>query len=246
MLRRRRGRDDDAAPVDELDLPAAPDGADAAASPPVSRPEPQVLRPQGPWDAHDAPADDVARVDLGGMQVAVPPGLEMRVDVQDQQVVAATLVDGESALQLNAFAAPKSSGIWAEVRAEIAESIRESGGSAEEGSGPYGAELHAQVPGQTADQQTVVQPMRFLGVEGPRWFLRGLVIGPAATDPGRAQRLLEAFRHTVVVRGGDAMAPREMLPLRLPRDIAMPEPPEPPQRPGLEVLERGPEITEIG
>jgi hypothetical protein len=91
----------------------------------------------------------------------------------------------------------------------------------------------------------MLQPTRFLGVDGPRWFLRGLLTGPAATDPQQARRLLEAFRGTVVVRGADAMAPRDMLPLRLPKEALAvgPEATEP-ARPGLEMLERGPEITE--
>jgi hypothetical protein len=61
----------------------------------------------------------------------------------------------------------------------------------------------------------------------------------------QAKRLEEVFRATVVVRGGEAMAPRELLPLRLPRDAMEQQPAAPPARPGLEILQRGPEITEI-
>ena len=63
-----------------------------------------------------------------------------------------------------------------------------------------------------------VQAARFIGVDGPRWFLRGLLTGPAATDTLQAKRLEELFRGIVVVRGGDAMAPRNALPLHLPRE----------------------------
>src|SRR5689334_8015433 len=70
----------------------------------------------GPYDAV-APDDGLPRVDLGGMQVPVLEGLELRVEVDESgQVVAATLVDGDSLMQLGAFAAPKTSGIWADVR----------------------------------------------------------------------------------------------------------------------------------
>jgi hypothetical protein len=51
-------------------------------------------------------------------------------------------------------------------------------------------------------------------------------------------------RDVVVVRGGEAMAPRELLPLRLPDAAAAPAP-EPEGRPPLDPFERGPEITEI-
>jgi Protein of unknown function (DUF3710) len=198
-------------------------------------------RPNGPWDSHDVPRDDdVPRVDLGGIHVPVPDGVEVRVEVQDETPVAATLVDGASQLQVHAFAAPKSSGLWGEVRAEIATSLKGAGGAAEDAEGPFGTELRARIPGEGG-----TQPARFIGVDGPRWFLRGLVTGPASTDPKQAERLESAFRDVVVQRGTDAMAPRDMLPLHLPRDAReIPLPPPPPDR-SLQLPERGPEITEI-
>ena len=51
-------------------------------------------------------------------------------------------------------------------------------------------------------------------------------------------------RDVVVVRGTEAMAPRELLPLRLPDATPAPEP-EPEGRAPLEPFARGPEITEI-
>jgi hypothetical protein len=186
----------------------------------------------------------VPRVDIGALHVPVGDGLEMRLDVQDQVVVAATLVDGHSALQVHAFAAPRSSGIWAEVRREIAESLRQSGGSAEETTGPFGPELHARIPTDVPGQGRVLQSARFLGVDGPRWFLRGLLTGPASTDAVQARRLEDAFRGIVVDRGGEAMAPRDMLPLRLPREATAMEHEDGESRPTLDMLERGPEITE--
>ena len=200
-------------------------------------------RPQGPWDADDAPDDDRARLDLGAIHLPVPDGMEVRVDVQDNVVVAATVVSSNSALQLHAFAAPRSSGIWTDVRREIAESLRSSGGQADEVEGPFGAELRARIPADTPGQGPTLQPARFIGVDGPRWFLRGLLTGPAATDPMQATGLEAVFRDTVVVRGPEAMAPRDVLPLRLPRD-AVEQAPETPARPTLEHLARGPEITE--
>jgi hypothetical protein len=199
-------------------------------------------RPNGPWDVHDVPdGDEVPRIDLGGILVPVPDGIELRVEVQDDVPVAATLVDGNSMLQVHAFAAPKSSGLWAEVRAEIAGSLNGSGGTAQESEGPFGTELRARLPVEGGGQQNA----RFFGVDGPRWFLRGLFTGPGSTDPSQSKRLEEAFRQLVVNRGTDAMAPRDMLPLHLPREaMEMPPPPPEAQR-SLELPERGPEITEI-
>jgi hypothetical protein len=232
---------DDADLGDDDLLDAGPGGSTYVESDPVVKPAPPS-RPAGPVDIADLPAgDETQRIDLGSLQVPVPDGLEVRVDVQDDVIVAATLVDGSNELTIHAFAAPRSSGLWSEVRDEIAESLRESGGTAETAEGPFGAELRARVPVEGGGNQ----PARFVGVDGPRWFLRGLVTGPASTDPVRAKPLEAAFRGVVVNRGGEAMAPRDMLPLRLPADVVGEPPPDEPPTHTLELPERGPEITEI-
>ncbi len=243
VFRRRRAADEDEPVGDVVDEASEP-VADAAAGPAA-----EPGRPDGPWDSSDAPDDDVPRIDLGAIHVPAPDGVELRVDVQEQLVINATLVHGPNAIQIQAFAAPKKSGIWLDVRDEIAASVRDSGGSIELADGPLGPELHARVTPPPPDQGgppagTGPQPLRFIGVDGPRWFLRGLLSGPAATDEGQARRLIELFRGTIVHRGGDAMAPRELLPLRLPKE-AMQQAPHPEEsRPTLDMLERGPEITE--
>lgn len=242
MFRRRRREDDE---LDELDetLEDEYDENDEGEDGEEEQPAAPAGPTSGPWDVADLPHDEVQRLDLGGLRVPIPEHTEVRVDVQDEVIVAATLVDGASAMQVSAFAAPRSSGLWAEVREEIAASLREGGGSAEPAQGPFGPELHARVPTEVPGQGVVLQHARFVGVDGPRWFLRALLTGPAATDPVQARRLEEAFRGVVVVRGGEAMAPRDPLPMRLPRD-AQPAEPEDGRR-TLDPFHRGPEITEV-
>ena len=207
-------------------------------------------RPQGPWDAADAPEDELPRLDLGGLRVPVPPDTEVRVDVDDEgQVVAATLVQGGAAMQVNAFAAPRSEGIWGEVLEEIAGSLSAGGGTAETVEGTYGPELHARVPTQAPGGGIVMAPARFVGVDGPRWFLRALLTGPAATDAAAAAPLEEALRAVVVVRGADPMAVRDPLPLRLPAEALAPQAQAEDgggqEGDPLRLAERGPEITEL-
>jgi hypothetical protein len=247
VFRRRKNADETDETVD-LEQQDAPEEATAP------DPEPEPSRPQGPWDDADAPEDDVNRIDLGGLRVPVPPETEVRVDVSPQgEVVAATLVRGTTAMQVNAFAAPRRSGIWAEVRDEIAQALRESGGQTQDAEGPYGPELHAGVPTEVQGQGRALAPARFVGVDGPRWFLRALITGPGATDPALAEPLLEALKSCVVVRGGEAMAVRDPLPLRLPKEVtnaaaasAAEETTEASAGPApLPPPERGPEITEI-
>ena len=243
---RKKRRDGDE-PDDATASEVAADGAPPAPAEAATR-----VPTTGPYDVADAPEDDLPRIDLGALRVPVPEGIEVRVEVSPEgQVVAATAVDRNSQLQINVFAAPRSAGIWAEVREEIVGTLRTQGGHAEEQEGPFGTELRGRVP---SGQPGMAAPARFLGVDGPRWFLRGLLTGPAATDAAQAERLLGVFRSTVVARGSDAMAPRDALPLRLPREAA--EAAEAadaaeghdgarPNRDDLNPFERGPEITEV-
>jgi hypothetical protein len=209
----------------------------------------EVSRPKGPWDLQDAPPADPERLDLGSLHVPVLPETDVRLEVNPEgEVVAATLVHGESAVQLNVFAAPRRSGIWNDVRTEIRDALNSSGGQATEAEGAFGTELRAQVPTEEVPGQGVgLSPARFLGVDGPRWFLRGLVTGPAATDDGPLAPLLEAFRQVAVDRGSEAMVVREPLPLRLPADAVQAAEDAAAQSgtPNLQMPERGPEITEI-
>ncbi|WP_138758234.1 DUF3710 domain-containing protein [Modestobacter altitudinis] len=196
-------------------------------------PEPQVRQREetgtsGPWDVADAPEDGVARVDLGALRLPALSGMELRVDVNpQQQVVGASLRSGESMLQLSVFAAPRAGGLWDEVRVELARSASGQGASLREVEGPFGTELAGTVllpgpaqPDGTAPPRPVRRPARFLGVDGPRWFLRGMLTGPAAADPDQAAALEEAFRAVVVVRGTAAMPVRDQLPLTLPPQAA--------------------------
>jgi hypothetical protein len=196
-------------------------------------PEPQhrereVEVTSGPWDEADAPDDGIARIDLGSIRLPALPGMDLRVELNPQQkVIGATLRAGESLLQVSAFAAPRAGGIWDDVRSDLATSASGQGGSLREAEGPFGPELTGSIlmapppqPGQTTPPQPVRRPARFLGVDGPRWFLRGLITGPAADNPEAAAALETAFRGIVVVRGSEPMPVREQLPLTLPPQAA--------------------------
>ncbi len=202
--------------------PAAPEPADGAAEPPGS---PTVERAwdratDGPFDRSEV-EDSTGRLDLGGMWLNGVKGMELRLEVEEKskKIVGATCVVGDSAVQMQAFAAPKTLGVWDEIRSEIAEGLVKTGGTADEVDGPIGTELRCRMPGRSKDGRVSYQPARFLGVDGPRWFLRAVVSGKAATDEQVAAPLLSLVRETVVVRGEEAMAPRALLPLRLPQSV---------------------------
>ncbi|MDG4792339.1 DUF3710 domain-containing protein [Micromonospora sp. WMMD1082] len=167
----------------------------------------------GPYDVTEAP-DGVQRLDLGSLQIPAVPDVEVRVQADQQGVIQqVVLVHGPSALQLGVFAAPRSEGIWDEVREEIRQSLLADGAVAQEATGEYGTELHARV--RTEDGQT---DLRFVGVDGPRWMVRAVYQGTAATDPAAAGPLARCLDGLVVDRGVEAKPVREPLPLRLPRE----------------------------
>ena len=206
MFSRKRGgpkhvRPTDAPPSAALERSLA---ADDDAPPPA----------HGPWDAEYAPAG-VERLDLGSLLIPAIEGVEVRVQANPDGVVEQiVLVDGDSALQLGVFAAPRSEGIWDEVRAEIAEAMSSDGVAPREVAGPYGVELTARVttPEGPAD-------VRFVGVDGPRWMVRALYQGAAAADPSREGALGQVLSGLVVIRDAEARPVREALPLRLPKEM---------------------------
>jgi hypothetical protein len=211
-------------------------------------------RARGPRDV--AEVDDTsALLDLGSLLVAPTDGMELRLELNEEDgehVVGVTALIGESAVQVQAFAAPRSEGIWDEVRAEIAAGITQQGGTADTVDGTFGPELLARVPAQDPSGRPAFQPARFAGIDGPRWFLRAVFTG-AAVEPAQAGPVEDLVRGLVVVRGQEAMAPRELLPLKLPEMPADPaaagaagDDGQPARsRDDLNPFERGPEITEI-
>jgi Protein of unknown function (DUF3710) len=201
----------------------------------------------GPWDgAGTFPKRE--RLDFGSLLVPVREGLEVQVNMAEDTGVWITVVRGDNALQLQAFAAPKTSGLWDEVRQEIAEEVAKSGGESQEAQGPFGAELRARVRPSGEGRRHQLEPVRFMGVDGPRWFLRGVISGPAARHPELARPFEDLFADVVVVRGEHPAPPRDLLEIRLPEEArralqeqlgdeaARHEYPSP--------FERGPEITE--
>jgi Protein of unknown function (DUF3710) len=211
VFRRRRSSGDefDDGAYDEW---AGEEDAEAA------RDEPPAGVPRaegGPWDAGE-PFPRRERVDLGSLHVPVGPEHEIQLVMADQTGAWVTVRHGESEMQVQAFAAARRGALWDDVRAEIANEVRGAGGRSEETQGSFGTELMAQVPAEPGQPASGMRLVRFIGVDGPRWFLRGLFTGPAADGGEPASLLEEVFRDVVVLRGEHPVPPREILELRLP------------------------------
>ena len=178
---------------------------------PKSAPEDRST--EGPLDESEANAVR-PYVDLGGVKILPRPELQLRLEVEEgsKRVVAVGLDYAGSTLQVQPFAAPRTSGLWHEIRDQITEQINKQGGTITEQDGVFGPELLAEIPVAGGDPRFA----RFVGVDGPRWFLRGVIAGPAATDAEAGARMEELFRSIVVVRGNTPMPPRDLIPLHMP------------------------------
>lgn len=177
----------------------------------------------GPYDVSQAPAGGPPRLDLGSLQISAVEGVDIRVQANpDGAIQQVVLVHGDSALQLRVLAAPRSEGIWDEIRDETRKSLYAEGVATEETDGEYGPELRARVPAEGG-----LTDLRFIGIDGPRWMVHGVYQGSAASDPASAGPLAESLAGLVVDRGDEAKPVREPLPLRLPREMIEPSEPGP-------------------
>jgi uncharacterized protein DUF3710 len=166
----------------------------------------------GPYDEADEPADGLSRLDLGSLRVPVPDGAQLQVEMDPAGPVRAVhVITQHGQFTVNGYAAPRSGGLWEEVCGELAQQLRGDGASVHSEAGDWGQEL-AVTLGQVA--------LRFIGVDGPRWMLRGVVAGPPERARASADALRELLQGTVVVRGSQPMPVRTPLPIDLPDAIA--------------------------
>lgn len=168
---------------------------------------------RGPWDVEDENVPDYDEyLDMGSYYLPFLKGIELRVKANraTQQVLGTTITYGSSSVEIEAFAAPKTLGLWDDVRADLIEANKD----AKEVEGVFGTELA--LPVTVKGGRKVLT--RIVGVDGPRWMLRGIFSGKAATDPEgeEAKALNQFFADIVVERGDDPLAPRDLIPMHPP------------------------------
>lgn len=216
----------------------------------------EVGEASGPFDISAAPNDELARVDLGGLQIPIVDNMQLHLEGHDEEnnsfaLAIIVLEERQAALQLMAVAAPRSGGFWEEVMEELETEITGAGGQmVRKPDGRFGPELIGNVPAQDAEGNTGFQAARFVGAEGPRWFIRGMFMGTAATDTGMGEFFEDIIAGCIVNRGEKPMAPGDLIPLTPPVGVETEEIDVEDEQTAegrfedLEPFERGPEITE--
>jgi hypothetical protein len=179
----------------------------------TSKSQPIDRQTVGPFDSSEL-IQLRPTIDFGSLQLPVREDvtLKLEVDEASSRIVALTVDHEGSSLQLQAFSAPASAGIWHEIRKTLDDSILAQGGKTESVIGPLGPELNAQIPTRDGGFRLA----KFIGVDGPKWFLRGVISGLALGDTLAMTHMIDVFRSVVVVRGVAPMPPKELLQLSAP------------------------------
>jgi Protein of unknown function (DUF3710) len=168
----------------------------------------------GPFDIEDFEDPAVAtqgRHDFGSVLIPVDETAELAVEVnQDGVPTMVWMVTPNGRYNFTAYAAPKTGSLWREVVTEVADSLRRENAEVTIEDGPWGREV---VGVMTNGPEPVV--MRFIGVDGYRWMIRGAAVGSPENAEAVANDVRKAMSDTVVRRGDTPMPVRYMLPLQL-------------------------------
>ncbi|MEN9992868.1 MAG: hypothetical protein RLY83_438 [Actinomycetota bacterium] len=166
----------------------------------------------GPFDSTEVPST-LGYLSFGSILMPTIEGVSVRAEVDEatNAIVAVSFEHNESVLQVSVFSAAKSEELWPEIYQQLFDTISGSGGKVSETIGGFGKQLDAVVVANG-----VTREVRFIGFDGPRWFLRGAITGPALADANAAMNMEDIFRSLVIDRGTVPLPPREPLPLKVP------------------------------
>lgn len=206
------------APADEAQDAAA--GEDVEAEADAGDDADDIDLTQGPWDYDDEgidPDDDDRYISFGSMFLPLVEGLTIRAKrSQDPQspspLESITVQLGDGAIEIVPFAAPKTLGLWDDMSDELLDANK----SAKVQEGRFGDEVMLPVAVKGKTMMT-----RIVGVDGPRWLLRGIFTGDAADGDSDNKKALEDYFAQIIVRRGDApLAPRDIIPILPPKTAA--------------------------
>ncbi len=237
MMFGRKRRAADETPEEPIVGPATPDEVEDGGAEDVVEFDAEELEPDaadaggaagdarqdGPFDIDEVElgGDEVQRIDLGTLVLTPWQGLNLQLQVHEatKQVRAITGIWRKSGIELTLYAAPASGGLAADQQEELTEQAQQAGGSAEIGDGPFGPELRRILPQTGPNGEQLFHVSRVWFAEGPRWLLRGTLMGEAALPDGdaKARPFVEFFRNLIVRRGDKPMVPGELLTMDLPK-----------------------------
>jgi hypothetical protein len=168
----------------------------------------------GPFDVEDFDEGATVtegRLDLGSVLVPLPESAQLQVELTEVGVPSAVWVmTPNGRFTIAAYAAPKTGGLWREVAAELAESLRNDGAEVTIQDGRWGREVVGTGSGV----------VRFIGVDGYRWMIRCVVNGSMESIDALTEQARNALLDTVIRRGDTPLPVRTPLPVELPEPMA--------------------------
>ena len=178
----------------------------------------QVPPQEGPFDESDGTitglldpdGEGLGILDFGAYAFVPPVNTQLQIESSEEQNLVVHVLSGQSNITIDAYAAPKTGGQWRFVASELADGLRNQGAKVSIQDGPWGRE----VIGSAAESV-----IRFIGVDGPRWMLRAVIVSSPAEAEQSAEIARTMLSHTVVRRGTNPMPARTPIPLVLPMEI---------------------------
>lgn len=218
---------DDELVDDELDDESDDDGSDEELDKWAALDASRDWREDGPFDISevDLDADEIERLDFGCVILTPFEGMQMQlqVDQRTKKVQAALVMAGPSAIEIALFAAPSQSTMVGEIRDEMIAATEKAGGRVTLAEGPFGTEVRRIVPMNDPKGNRVYHVSRTWFAEGPKWMLRGVVMGEAAQASGIdgvSELVYEFFSNTVVRRDHQPRVPGDLIPMTLPKSLS--------------------------
>lgn len=183
-------------------------------------------RQDGPFDIDevDLDADEIHRLDFGSLVLTPFEGMQVQVqlDKATGRANALLVMAGSSAVEISLFASPETQTIVTDIRSDMIRATQSAGGEVRLAEGPFGTEIRRVVPLNDPQGRKVFHISRTWLAEGPRWMLRGVVMGEAARSSGTdgsTELLWEFFSNIVVRRDREPRAPGELIPMILPESM---------------------------
>lgn len=164
-------------------------------------------------------------LDLGSLLLPNVPGLEVHLDldVRTGNGKSVSLHLDMSIAEVQVFAAATNEDLWGEMRDAITARLREQQVDCQVVEGRFGTEVQAVMPTADLDGNAHVQPVRFVGIRGSRWFIRVVISGDGAlSTASESIEIDDVIGQLVVHRGNDPKAPGERLLLRAPTKDSKP------------------------
>lgn len=165
-------------------------------------------------------AADISYIKFGSLWIPQIHGLDVTAELasNNKDLLSLSLVYNDSIAKVELFAAAKIHNSWTDTRAELAARLEETKVQPKISNGFFGPELSAVMPTFDQSGNAIVQAVKFLGIDGDRWFMRITVSGLAATQDQVMADLNQIISKLVVDRGDEPMSHGSRLMLTFPTD----------------------------